>query len=96
MTSDYFSREAAKKELCERCSDFTMCTRSDNDCPITRGLNSLPAADVVEMRHGRWLPSDIPDSILDKCSECGFDTGAFTFRFCPNCGAKMDGGQDDD
>lgn len=46
-----------------------------------------------EVGHGHWLPSDIPDSILDKCSECGFDTGAFTFRYCPNCGAKMDGGQ---
>ena len=53
MSGDYISREAAKKELCERCSDFTMCTRSDNDCPITRGLNSLPAADVVEVLHER-------------------------------------------
>ena len=49
---------------------------------------------VTPVRHGKWLPSDIPDSILDKCSECGFDTGAFTFHYCPNCGAKMDGGMD--
>lgn len=59
-------------------------------------IDAIPAADVVEVRHGQWLPSDIPDSILDKCSECGFDMGAFTFRYCPSCGAKMDGGQKDD
>ena len=58
-------------------------------------IEAIPAADVVEVVRGKWLPSDIPDSILDKCSECGFDTGAFTFHYCPNCGAKMDGGQDD-
>jgi len=46
--------------MCERCTDVLMCTRSDNDCPIKRGLNSIPAADVVEVRRKlqspRWIP----------------------------------------
>ena len=25
-------------------------------------------------------------------SVCGFPCGAYTFEYCPNCGAKMDGG----
>ncbi len=31
---------------------------------------------------------------LVKCSVCGFDCGANSFSYCPNCGAKMDGGKD--
>lgn len=38
---------------------------------------------------GHWIPSHIPESILDECSECGFSCGAFTFNYCPNCGARM-------
>lgn len=42
-----------------------------------------------EPKTGHWIPSHIPESILDECSECGFSCGAFTFEYCPNCGAKM-------
>ena len=44
--AEYIEREAAKDELCERCTNVLSCTRSDNDCPIKRGLNAIPAADV--------------------------------------------------
>lgn len=40
--------------------------------------------------HGMWVESDIPGSMLSKCTVCGFRCGAYTFNFCPNCGAKMD------
>ena len=52
--------------------------------------DALPAADVVPVRHGRWIsePGHIP-----HCSECGrysddADTGEAIC--CPFCGAKMD------
>ena len=44
--AEYIDREAAKAELCERCMNIVLCTRSDNDCPIKRGLNAIHAADV--------------------------------------------------
>lgn len=40
---------------------------------------------------GEWLKSDIPESLLAKCSICGFDCGAYSHNFCPNCGADMRG-----
>ena len=43
-----------------------------------------------EPKTGHWIPSHIPESILDECSECGFSCGAFTFNYCPNCGARME------
>ena len=48
-----------------------------------------PAADVAEVRHGRWIfdPGKIP-----YCSECKeySDDGDKGATFCPWCGARMD------
>jgi hypothetical protein len=42
-------------------------------------------------KKGHWINSNVPDSMLVKCEICGFDTGACSFNYCPNCGAKMEG-----
>lgn len=60
-------------------------------------LNECPAADVAEVRHGRWivLGEQIENQTFDecKCSECGcveyFNKGWKHFNYCPNCGADM-------
>ena len=59
---------------------------------------NLPAADVAPVRHGRWIDAypDIepnPMFMYGICSECGFEQGISKYlNYCPNCGAKMDGG----
>lgn len=63
-----------------------------------RRLLSIPAADVAPVRHGRWIDAypDIepnPMFMYGICSECGFEQGISKYlNYCPNCGAKMDGG----
>ena len=57
-------------------------------------IKDLPAADVVKVVHGKWGDNGIAGSMLVKCSVCGFDCGANSFSYCPNCGAKMDGGNE--
>lgn len=59
-----------------------------------------PAADVAEVRHGRWIPSDMGGGEPDEayiCSECGEpwtlidgNPAENNMRYCPNCGAPMD------
>lgn len=63
-----------------------------------RAINEAPAVDAVEVVHGRWENA--------VCGSCGFDLRCLTdgendleqwvwdegFDYCPNCGAKMDGG----
>lgn len=55
-------------------------------------VKDQPAADVVEVRHGKW----IEDHEFFKCSECGCLTDYRLSNFCPDCGAKMDGKVSDD
>ncbi len=52
-------------------------------------LFGLKAADVAEVKHGRWI-----DGV---CSECGFDAMYYKgipaqvyTDYCPSCGARMD------
>ena len=60
-------------------------------------VEDVPTLDYAPVRHGEWIK--IPGS--DKtCSKCGeeyptIDHRGFllTDNFCPNCGAKMDGGK---
>lgn len=52
-------------------------------------IQDLPAADVAPVRHGRWIDNGIQGSMLSGCSVCGFTCGAYTFKYCPNCGARM-------
>ena len=59
----------------------------------------LPAADVAPVRHGCWervIPSKSAAKWSTKvsCSNC-HSAGYAHHKYCPNCGAKMDGGDGD-
>ena len=66
---------------------------------IKKAIKKMPKgiiADVAPVRHGKWLYGDYYD-IGDVCSECDWDSEMThpSYRYCPNCGAKMDGGCED-
>ena len=61
-------------------------------------IDKTSTADVVEVvrckdcKHGEWEKFEIPHMM--RCSECGvsdLDIHRTKFDFCPYCGAKMDG-----
>ena len=66
-------------------------------------IEALPAADVAPVVHGlwerepasywRWTPSGAVavTRTTYRCGLCGRGT-AVKSNYCPNCGAKMDGG----
>ena len=65
--------------------------------PLLDAVVDTPAADVAEVVHGRWIKDDfLSDDVnnAEKCSQCGELIGWFGNlpNYCPNCGAKMDGG----
>ena len=55
----------------------------------------IPAADVAPVRHGRWIEQEkYTFGVMYDCSICDnriLDNG-HPWNYCPNCGAKMDGG----
>ena len=54
-----------------------------------------PTVDAVEVVHGRWTPLVKNGfSFGVTCSECN-TTWDDKSNYCPNCGAKMDGGNED-
>ena len=55
-------------------------------------LESLPAADVQEVRRGQWIPLE-KEIGLYECSICGHKILRAECNYCPNCGAKMEGEQ---
>ena len=66
-------------------------------------IQAATAADVVEVKHGRWVEKDCVSKsnrgrvihyVTNKCSVCGKWNGRHKHNYCPNCGAKMDGGAD--
>ena len=57
-------------------------------------LKRLPSADVVPVRHGKWTHKPDVYGVV-YCSECNYELHANSTSFCPNCGAKMDGGEDE-
>ena len=60
-------------------------------------LREAPTIDVTPVRHGKWV--SVPHKLARVCSVCNrdepykfADIDADVYDYCPNCGAKMDGG----
>lgn len=95
--AEYIEREAAVK-IVEKYSlaNGSVLGRHSGlaDC-ITSEIAALPAADIAPVVHGRWIQVD---STKCRCSHCDIIALIALYphgdkNFCPNCGAKMDGGE---
>lgn len=65
-------------------------------------LKFTPTADVEEVKHGEWIHSSRGFDVgaAYECSICHSPSGIKHFYrssyvFCPDCGAKMDGGKEE-
>ena len=57
--------------------------------------DEIPAATVAPVRHGHWV-KEKPDVLIHwHCSVCKncYYLEEPNANYCPNCGAKMDGGE---
>ena len=97
---EYIEREALRKVM-------QMAT-DDPTCPmhiaatVDQYITEAPAADVVPVRHARWVkiyengePKVEQHQVGVFCSKCmNMPKDRFTESdYCPNCGAKMDEGK---
>lgn len=59
---------------------------------VIREVDAQTAANVAPVVHGRWVFGGDGCVICSKCNE--EESNDNHRNFCPNCGAKMDGGAD--
>ena len=91
---EYIKREAAQTS----CRKYSFAESYDAfavDCI----LKAIPAADVAPVRHGRWVDNHCTACGMMPMGDemwklCDFEPPRFEkfMDYCPNCGAKMDGG----
>ena len=81
--ADYISREA----LLEKAQNERI--RLGYDIVSVRDIESMPAANVAPVRHGRWNPQVVLGEKAWDCSECK-TLGSPHWKWCPVCGAKME------
>ena len=60
---------------------------------LLRVLANFPTVDAEPVKHGWWIRQDWV-CLCYKCSACGEEIWRTPSDYCPNCGAKMDGGTD--
>lgn len=100
--AEYIKREATIKAIVDSrnryynsASNQYLVGRCDG-LDIAAGLLRVaPAADVAPVVHGRWVSKNEWTFV---CSNCDYvDAYPFDdrYNYCPNCGAKMDGGDND-
>lgn len=65
---------------------------------VLQHLQDAPTVESVEVVHGRWVLKETCGINTEKyhCSVCDkIPRSLHTEDYCPNCGAKMDGGNED-
>lgn len=93
---EYIERETAVKAANEWVSEACMA-------PVMRvsrlfdKLQKVPAADVAPVVHGRWVThyrsgTTVAEGYVSTCCDMWNNRKS---DYCPNCGAKMDGGNGD-
>lgn len=97
--AEYIEREAALHAI------LGEPTESHYPSWYAERIKALPAADVAPVVHGHWIWHE--EEFEYECSACHcrfdynhtfeiFDHGFQYANHCPVCGAKMDGGADND
>lgn len=61
---------------------------------VLDSIDAQPTVDAVEVVRGRWIHKG---AWHIECSECKYILAHIgeAKNYCPNCGAKMDGGNED-
>ena len=102
--TEYINTTTLLKEI-----DHAFHTDTIGKKDVINLIINLPVADVTPVLHGRWESVKNPQWPAyshDKCSLCGWwntknalcydgrQKPGHALNYCPNCGVRMDGGDD--
>ena len=107
--AEYIEREAISEEIrkyyYKNPPNFSYGEGFDRGLDrAQRAILDAPAADVVPVRHGRWIcirkgygeyECSVCHGVDSDCSDY-YETHVVTEQdYCPNCGSRMDGDDDE-
>ena len=101
--SEYIERDKITQILQKEAANHYPTPYHVGLLAAARAIESIPAADVLPVTHGKWIEHNYDPEYLScdfSCSECNvyleeyyFGEGQWPGKtdhyFCPNCGADM-------
>lgn len=106
---DLIDRGAAIEEVDDIVASVSVCATVEQARGATwakgrirERLEEMPTVDAMPVKHGRWELVDEAEPRRYKrfrlfgCSECSCLSWYGTYKYCHNCGARMDGGDADE
>lgn len=106
--AEYIEREAAIDAIMKVYVRTAEYKTRERVFKAEEAVHQLPVADVASVVHGQWIIGVDDDDFDVKCSKCGWtdifevagiaavERIAKTMHYCLNCGARMDGGVNDE
>ena len=103
--AEYIEREALLNRIrdvyCADCNSYNgVRCRACGIGDTIDMIEDAPTVDAVPVRHGKWVNAPLCGNDYCRCSNCGSWhnihanlRGEINFKYCPNCGARM---EDDD
>lgn len=79
---------------CGKCLHLDVCKTTDScDGHVPRCKHFMDKDEHPKLKHGRWVVEN-EESI--RCPNCCFNRASIKMplNYCPNCGAKMVGGDE--
>ena len=78
-------------------ADALLKHKTDHETISTHLIYNAPTVDAVPVRHGKWIYGNDFHWYTASCNKCGYQRrtdikadGWNQWRYCPNCGARMD------
>lgn len=95
IDADALAEVLGIKPECADCENAqgAFCTKGSDFVNACEAIFDAPTIDTV--KHGKWRDFTCMNWHGWHCSVCDYETQRKT-RFCPECGARMDGGSIDD
>lgn len=85
-----------EKEYIEREAMLEQLRKRECDCELLPIIFDAPAADVAPVKHGKWKVGYFHDRVCSCCTHPSNNLDDYPYKFCPHCGARMDGGNNND
>ena len=102
--ADLIDRDELRKDFCNMCEAMQpeMIDCEKKGCMSMQIIDEQPTVDAEPARRGRWeTREDYDGDVIYRCSACGEEWTLIAgtpkennMYYCPNCGARMNGGAD--